>query len=269
LLAGIIGLYLLKSKLLGVSTYEQGFLGNVLSIPQPRSITGMYSFKFLINSFGRLYFWSFVLVAINSIYLFIRSFYLLLLYYLGFLIAFLVVTIVVYQTGDSDIMMERSFMPLALFAMLPLVKMEFRHNWFNRLKVAAIAVLLLCAVLRIYNTGTMYQQRTDYVKHLLDFNRHNNVQKVVTLRDSINMKIIEVPWAFAFETLLLSSGDGNPSQTVFVADEQEQLPDCATDSIFLGAHFWLKWRQEELNTSYFILPYEDYIFVNYKNLIVP
>lgn len=242
-------------------SYEGSFLSNLTNINSILNVfSNSYSIQYLGGHMG-LYF-SLVLcfVIVLGILVF-ESKWKLLLSITGFVFAFFLVTILSYFQGDADIMMERAYVPFVVVIMIPFVDLILTEGL---PKVAWLHVVLLSTVvvwttLGIKKTGAQYSKRISYVNHLIVQAQSKGVSKAVVEKATLDQNLIQVPWAFSIETLLLSSMR-NPDKpvTIYLADSPTMEFDKNNPELFLAVNFWRDWNYKDLNPHYFKLKHGSY-----------
>lgn len=260
LLAMVVGLAIGKVLLTDENSYEGKFFSELLNSPAIiLDLPFAYSTKFFLNRIPRLYFWVMVLECCLVIILLFKKEYLKLFWQLGIIGFFLTITLLTYNKGDSDMMMERAFMPLALFICLPVLNEILENN--NRFKYAKIVFLITIITFsfhRIYSQGMKFRERTRFNQELLAKTSKLPNRKFIVKIDELQKHQI-IYWSYTFETLMLSTITATtPTQTIFPANNTEALSkytENATD-IFLGTDFWLEWGIDHLNQKYFNLSTE-------------
>jgi hypothetical protein len=95
----------------------------------------------------------------------------------------------------------------------------------------------------------------------------NSNKKNIIERKNIESSTLYVPWAFANETLLLSSLQSSAnSSTTYICDSIQQVaPYLQKNDIYLNAPFYLACNLKYLNAHYFKLPNSNYQLIN-RNL---
>ncbi len=249
-----------KVLLTNENSYEGKFFSELLkSSSLLLDLPHAYSTKFFITRTLGLYFWIVIFELVLIIYFISKQKYLKLAWQLTAAGFFLIITFLTYNQGDSDIMMERAFMPLALFVAIPLLKetMEDKPN-LRILKVAILSAAILVSLNRIYQQGRKFKEKTLFNQELLLKTARLPNRKFIADITELE-KHYNTFWSYSFETLILSTITKNiPTQTIFPANDISKLKKYTEGSndVFLGADFWLEWSIDNLNHSYFNLSKE-------------
>lgn len=237
-------------------SHETGFFSELFKIPEllPR-FTELYPMHFIGSRFSKLYLFPVLLLAITQVLYVKRKKYWLMAYTLVFNAAFLFISIVVYNQGDSDHGMERSFLPLAFFIGLPFLKEVFENNLKSSLKlgVALLAIIgVLNGVQNVVKDGKIFQKRENVLSDLIEKAKQYNGSKFYVDKSVLSGNDMLVSYNLAVETLLLSLLDNEAPKTIFldkrniVTAEDLQNPD-----LFLFADYYARRNQSELNTDFF------------------
>lgn len=253
----LVGLALLKVSLTSENSYEGKFFSELLKSPfMIFDLFQAYSTKFFINRTTSLYLWIVIIELILVFYLAIKKDYLKLFWQLGTLGFFLIITLLTYHKGDSDMMMERAFMPLALFVSIPFMKEISENNSKYRLiKTIFITIVVVFSFSRIYTQGKAFWERTRFNQELLAKTAHLPNRKFI-VESSELQKHHYTYWSHSFETLILSTITADiPTQTIFPANDVNNYLKYTegAGNVFLGADFWLEWGIDNLNHKYFNL----------------
>jgi hypothetical protein len=260
LLILVIGLAIGKVILTDENSYEGKFFSELLKSPSIIfELPFAYSTKFLIKRIFGLYLWVAILELILILYLAIRKDYLKLFWQLGISGFFLIVTLLTYNKGDSDMLMERAFMPLALLVSIPLLKeMLDNNNQYRMLKLSFLTLIVAVSLNRINKQGKVFRERTRFSQELMAKTAKLPNRKFIIASSELQ-KHHYTYWSHSFETLILSSITVNiPTQTIYPANDINQLTKYTenANNVFLGADFWLEWSIDDLNHKYFNLSKE-------------
>ena len=247
-----------KVLLTNENSYEGKFFSELLKSPSIIfDLPDAYATKFFVKKIFRLYFWLTIFELALIIYLVSKKQYVKLVWQLASSGFFLVVTLLTYNQGDSDMMMERAFMPLALFVAVPLFKEMLENNSFKYLKFSLLSVVILISTNRIYQQGKKFRERTQFNLGILSKTAHLPNRKFIVEKSEIDKHYV-IFWSHSFETLILSAITENmPTQTIFPANDLSKLTKYTSgeaNDIFLGTDFWLEWGINDLNSKYFNLP---------------
>jgi hypothetical protein len=250
----LIKLYHTKS-----SSYEGNFISSMVGSGSP--ITDFFNFcsvRFFAKRIPSLYFWLLVLTFILFIYLILRKEYRKTAYLMVSSAGFLLIILLTYSKGDSNVMMERGFLPLCLFISIPFFNELLVINKKNLLLVFSIFVIIVLAgVRRLNNEGKLFQSRIAYLDQLIEkTNDYQGGKFLLKRSEEISSNII-IPWNFPFTIMVLSAMKGKDhTKTIFLYDDLKDWEKYLTGNPdkFLGADFCLNWKTAILNPHYFKLP---------------
>ncbi len=221
----------------------------------------LYSFKFFFNRIPGIYFFTVttgIIVLINYLY---SKDWLKLIYFILSSTFFFLITLVIYHEGNADIAMERIFLPLNVFIAIPFCKDVVLRNHRVTLKsVSYIVIVLILSITFIFRGALKYERRTDYLSKIVSDLSKTSESKFIACQEQLDMEIVEIPWAFSTETLLLSSLGKNPSKTVYLVGKETDIDniDINKDNSLLVTDFWLYWDADKLNNKYFKLNSGNY-----------
>ncbi len=173
-------------------------------------------------------------------------------------LAFTIVSILAFSAGDSDQMMEKSFMPgIFMFVLLFSVlyyRIEKDVNYY-----ALTLVLCSLTFINIANASREYRDRLNLLSGILDGMPCSSPKLIVGFSDfDQNIDRFNF-WANSMDALILSkcSGDRCP-KTIFFAEDKYK---CSRDTVNTDLFLYLNWNpygMEDLNPDYFDLPSVSY-----------
>lgn len=264
LLTLVVGLAVSKVMLTDENSYEGKFFSELIKSPSIiLDLPNAYSKIFFFDRIFGLYLWVVILELILILYLFLKREYLKLVWQTGVSGLLLLVTLLTYNKGDSDMLMERAFMPLALLISIPVIKEFLEDNYkYRMLKLTFLTLIIAVSFNRINTQGKEFRKRTRFNQDLMVKTSKLPNRKFIVESGELQ-KYHYTFWSHSFETLMLSSITENiPTQTIYPANDVGQLTKYTenVNNVFLGADFWLEWNIDNLNHKYFNLstelPYE-------------
>lgn len=253
-------------------TNEQSYEGQIFtslrnSFDIISNFYNLYSLNFFLKRITNIYLFSVIITILVTVFYIRKGAYLRLIYYLFSLFAFFIINVITYYRGDSDMAMERSYMPLSIFICIPFVKeILIENRRYDILKVAFVNIILLFSLIGIYRTGLIYKERLAYLDILLEYSNQFPEKKFIIEKKNVSMEKIIVPWAFATETLIYSSViSHDDARTFYLIDDIETFKfDDQNPDLFLCVDFWRSWDGRRLNASYFDLPEGRYKIIRNK-----
>ncbi len=271
LILAVAALAFAKVVLTSEHSYEGRFFAELLKSPAIiLNLSGTYSKHFFFDRINGLFLGVVVFEFILVLYLLYKKEYLKLFWQSGFCFIFLIVTLLAYNKGDSNILMERAFMPLALLTSIPLMKEMLENNRNYQLpKFFFLLLIVFTCFNRIGKQGVVFRERIRFNQELMAKTAKLPNRKFIADNKDLQ-KHYNTFWSYSFETLLLSAITENiPTQTIYPANDVAQLTKYTENpnSIFLGAEFWLEWEIGNLNPKYFDLPKETaYVVIKIDEL---
>ena len=268
----IIGILTVTKVLLtNENSYEGKFFSELLKSPSIiLELPHTYSTKFFVKRIFKLYFLLTFFELALIVYLVSKKKYIKLIWQIAASGFFMIITLLTYNQGDSDMMMERAFMPLTIFVAIPLLKETIEENKFRIVKFALLTAVVLISTNRIYQQGKKFRERTRFNQEILSKTSHLANRKFIVDRNEMEKHYLTF-WSHSFETLILSAiTDNMPTQTIFPSNDLNKLKKYTSgeaDDRFLGTDFWLEWGINGLNSNYFKLPTDyPYAIVNINEL---
>lgn len=226
------------------------------------------SFRFLlIHSWEAttVYTLSLLLFVGSLLYYVFKKLFYQLAYVAGVWAAIVLVSVVVYQAGESAPVLGKAFAPLAFvssFALFHEIR-PMRNAWAN----AGISLLLAAALFSKFRDisliGKQQKKRIALLEEYIQTAREKGVHKAIIPYSSDMQEMEIIPWSYPMESLLLSSFDSdNNSVTLYVehTHSYSAMQVAQQDPLVflsLPGNSWL--QQAQLNTKYFRLPETVYM----------
>lgn len=230
---------LLGRMLLPPSGYEQGLYAAVVEgVSQAIRFKELPAVEFLVGhswSYTTLYLplwclWSLVLVAL----VWQRRSTLFMLVLAGPL-GYALLNILTYHEGETAMMMEKNFLPLATMVALPLAWLIYRYQ--RTWSVFPLVLLLFVQFRGISFAVRPMQERQQHIEALVNKLNDQKVHKVILDASAWDPRQVGVVWALPFETIMLSAlgGPGHTYTAVYdpehavVTGDGVYLPPWDTD----------------------------------------
>lgn len=168
--------------------------------------------------------------------------------------------------------MQRAYLPLSFFTILPLFYELRNHEKSNLIISSLFIVVAILSFIRIGKEGiylhsktkeldsiiTQAYQKTGKHKFLLDKSKHDYTYEIKS-------------WTFPFMTLVYSSMKYDPGITMNFVDNVELYSEYVNSTekcnVFLGPDFWREWSVDGLNKKYFKLPQCETYYIIDNNLL--
>jgi hypothetical protein len=265
LLATILAILLTALKLANTSegSYDAAFLSQIPEFPKLfANIGSNWSLHYFAERLGQVYVLLPIAVIVAGIWLAINKLYKLLILHLVFNVFFFLFTILIYHQGDSDLMMQRAFMPFAFFSLAAAFaggarKVQLKLNTTFSLFVTAITLVALTGIFRY---GTFMSERLSYMQqtHI----KHQSSGRVFLSLNEIDQKFVPIPWSYSLETLIYSSIQTNGKDCFsIITTDYEGLVFAQPErpEVFMTNNSYGRILFEELNPRYFNLNKAVYI----------
>lgn len=265
LFLGAASLLVLGKLLLTEKESYEGNLFNQLS-----------NFKSLVLNFGNLYSFGFLKAHFYDLYIYVsiagmivllwyikQKYFLKLILFVGSIFLFLFISIIIYNEGDSDMMMERAYSMLIIFALVPFMK-DLYSGLKNKISLNILLVIIVFVSIRgVYEKGEFYHRRVEYISELIQKYKKEEKSKFILGKNAINDEVVMVAWAFSIETLMYSSLEGPDfSKTFYIVKDFNSFNyDKDDKSLFLFLTFAQNWNIKNLNKKYFRLKEEEYTLI--------
>lgn len=216
----------------------------------------------LVGRLADLYLYPLALYAVVLAMHLRRRQWLRLVWGMGFNVAFILMTAIVYHADTGHIAVERAWLPLVFFAGVPFV-CECRPRRPQAL-LLLFAALLLLACGKIVDSSKHYRHRLDALQSIVDCGRRNGHRKLVAEAVSFEPRFKVRSWATAFETLMLSSMQGPDGTVTLYLDEMPYVatnPDYQVLDAYLAVPWNRLWNYSTLDPRYFRLPPQPYVLL--------
>ena len=253
------------------STFMPSFYDVIFCLKHPDKITIFQSFYSRLLD---LYLFPLALYAITLVFHWRRREWQRLTYSLLFNGLFLLMTIIVYRWEDSDVGIERSFLPIMFFASVPFVceVLPAASDRVHRITLLLFSLALMLSYGKIAYTSRHYTQRLDKLEEIASEGRRQGLHKMVTDEQSLKRVVDIQSWATSFESMLVSSLHG-PRNTVNIYAEIEPVqadnPDYRLADVYLGVPWWRLWYYNSLRPQWFSLPQQTYCLLTFDEKSAP
>jgi hypothetical protein len=177
---------------------------------------------------------------------------------LGFVTMFWIITVVIYAPGDSDIAMERSFLPLFFFCGLPFVVEvlpKLSLKW-NTVFYIGLIVLLAGGFAKIVTASIPYTKRLEKMGEISVMANQLGKKKILVDAETAEQIFPITNWGVGFESMIYSALKGIDS-TVNIYIVESINPDVKQYQnldIYFAVPWSPYWKIDALNPHYFKLP---------------
>ncbi|MEZ5172596.1 MAG: hypothetical protein R2850_03580 [Bacteroidia bacterium] len=260
ILIAVLSLY--KTAQTEATSYEGQFLSVIPEFPKllgdfGNNWTREYFFNELNHTY--LFLWTIFVLALAGMLR--RRMFLRASYYLLFNVGLLIFTMLIYHKGDSYVMMERAFMPLAFTVAAPAMELicVSKKTRNNLIQALAIIIVFMVGFGRISEKAMFMDERLAYMNKL---HQKYSAPKICLKTSQVDMQLIEVPWPVCFESLLYSSAVYGKDScfTISVMSEEEfEAADLSSPDNFITPGFFGSLKTTELNQQFFKIPPQPYV----------
>ncbi len=254
-------LFVVKALFFSKGSHDESFLGELKNVGGliPK-LGSLYPVHFLKIRFLQFYFIPFLMLLAVLWNWFRQKNWGMIFGFLLFIGGFLLISLVIYNKGDANHGMERSFLPLLFFIALPFFNEVFRKFYDETtgkqwLTIPAIIVLLSVGIANILIAAPKFERRTKELQGYIDLVRCSSATKFFIKKNTVNPDLLMVNYGTAIETILLSSLD-NPlySRTIFLDDTViASLPEKANSEQIYFTQYWPLRNIQEFNSRYYTL----------------
>jgi hypothetical protein len=251
-----------------VFTQKQGYDSNLYAELKnaPEVISGLfltYPVRFLATRFFGLYLFAALLFMLSIAVLFKRRRGLA-SFAVAYLLLSLLVTLIIYNKGDGDALMERSFLP---FVFMSAIAASFSMELVQRgLQFVFLLLVLAGTVItftKFVRTGSEYRTRLELLSKLVDYARASNQPKLIAEWKLLDERLRLNHWATSVDVLLLSSLDDQKQVSIYPCNSMAEIDTSNKDpELFLAYPWWVYWSSKDFDPKFFKLDKVPYQILN-------
>ena len=256
----ILGVFVLLSLIKYLTTdtnsYEGQFFSQIIEFPklikQLDSNYTFHYFKYTINTTYHVYLIAF---ALGICFLFLRKSYVNLLFYSLFPVGFVLFTVLIYHQGDSDLMMQRAFLPLGFFISIPIFNQFKLHqnNVIKSLQFIFIILIYFASFWMISLQGNEMNKRFAYMDEL---HAKFNASRMFLNCNEVDMNRVGVQWSYCLESLLYSSANFGKDKSYMIAiysDTELKREEIFSDKVLISHESFGRINFSDLDNRYYHL----------------
>jgi hypothetical protein len=219
----------------------------------------LYPAQYLIRKYNTIYLAPIILI-ITSILVSLRNKkHIEILISIGFSLFLIISSVVTYNKGDTDGMMEKSFMP-AIFMFVILFAINF-YNGSQKL-LMKITLILSCffSFRQIITASEPFEKRLAMLEDIGRYQAKNNFPKMIANYSDFDESILRFnEWSTAIDMLILSTCKTNTPVTLFLTYDKNSIDtDQTNNHLFLCLNWWPYWDNKDVNPKHFKLAYKPY-----------
>lgn len=230
------------------------------------------SFKFLNVKAFNIYLFSMILFFVTIAWYVVKKDYLKLTYYLVSLLLFLLVLFTTFNIWYFPFIQEKNLMGLNIFLLIPFLKDVVFVSGRNRIISQWFLILLfVTGVFHVAGAALFYKNRQAYLRNLIAITRHFPEKKFIVSESMVDREQVNVNWALAPETLLLSSLQSpDSSVSIYVNDVTGKIDEGTNlndSNLFICAPWAKNLDIRGLNKRYFNLDNSVYRVLSEKDML--
>ncbi len=271
IVAFVVVLFVSKAFFGGSAAHDTGFFSEFKNIKEILpNFWHTYTIKYPIRFFSKIYIYPSIMFVIVTVFFILKKQYLKIAYIIFSILGFLFISLIIYNKGDYDIGMERTFLPLVFFISIPFVQTIslYKSKIIDYSLFIFIIISLGISFYGINNVSQIYTNRINYIDKLIS-DKNSDSRKFVITDEIINHDLVKANWCLAIESLLYSSlSSPDSAVTFFYQKNIKSLLDLEkTDEIFYATPWGMNWHSNTLNEKYYNLPTQKYALYSYSPLI--
>lgn len=248
-LLGIIGIYIMIyviKALFFSSGYDNEAMSRVKNFitlfPDYFSIP---SHRIFIKRCIDDYYFILILSAINIVGLLLQKKYQKLLLSLAAFLGFVMLINVSYPDGSYQFYIEPQYAILTVYIAVPFCYDIIPAISKKGIIMAALPVMLLLCLIKIYNTHKEYTTRMSWYQSVLDKTAGRSNKKLIMKAGSDPLHLVKMDWASAYEFWLLSTLKTGNSRSIIIEERPGEFDQYLNENkLFIG-----KWTS---------IPYRDF-----------
>ncbi len=252
-------MYSYKYVTINSGSYEGNILDNLSFSVLTNDFFNFYSTKFFLKRIYSFYLATTLLFAGCIVLYGFQKKILKLILVIGFVTGYFIINNIIYKSGDSDIQMEKTFMPLTIFCVIPLFKNFSGKKAFETIKTFIFLVIIVSSFYFILR-NKVYVNRLNYMNKIANGVRCTDSQKFFVYSSDLDRRRLMYSWTFSMETIFQSTYNKFESlKTIYIfQDEIPEHVDLKRKDLFLFVPYYLCLNVNDLNKKYFDLPQEEY-----------
>ena len=213
-----------------------------------------------------LYFWPFMLLAITVTYHLLKKKFIQSAIVMVATLGFFVLAAATFYHGDSEMMMEKAYMPA--FTMIAIAVTPMLEDMFLSAGILVIALLpfFIMSIIGINMLGNkVFKPRLLAIDRIVDDCIANQQYKVIGWQHSAPFVLRQNWWATSADVLVRSTIKKGKSVTLYMAASEGDFHVSKQPDAFLYVVWCLSKKTSDLNTTYFSLPNQPYNTINLSN----
>lgn len=247
-------LSLIKLMTTDTDSYEGQFFSQIVEFPQLiKQLNSNYTFQYFKNNLYSTYHIYLIVFVLGICLMILRKSFVNFLFYSLFIVGFVLFTVLIYHQGDSDLMMQRAFLPVGFFIAIPILN-QFQLHQNNLIKSTQLIFIILiyfACFWMISFQGIVMKKRFAYMD---DLHAKFNVSRIYLNCKEVDMNRVGVQWSFCLESLLYSSVSLGKDKTYMIAlynDFELKREEIFSDKVLISHESFGRINFSDLDDRYF------------------
>ncbi|MEO7874447.1 MAG: hypothetical protein ABIT08_17805 [Bacteroidia bacterium] len=220
----------------------------------------LFPIRYLIRQYDTVYVAPSILITTSIIASLFNRKYMELFICMGFSLCLIVSTVITFNKGDTDGMMEKAFMP-AIFMFAILFSINFYESSKGNLFLFfSLAVSCFFSFKEIVHRSEPFTKRLAMLEGISRYQAENNIPKLIANYSDFDSNILKFnEWSTSIDVLMLSTCKLNQPVTLFLTDDKNRYYiEKDANLLFLCLVWWPYWDKDDLNWIYFKIAYAPY-----------
>lgn len=211
----------------------------------------------------QLYVWPIALLILGIVFFRKEKSLLKILFLLLAVLGFTALAAATFYHGDSQMMMEKAYMPAFTMLAIATAPLFFETGWMSKIGMGFLVAFYAFALWQINFVGHKeFSPRLLAIDKLVTQCIAKNQYKVMARQDSAAGIWRGYWWATAADVLVRSTLQSQHSVTLYLYQSEENLAYAQTSNSFLYTNWWRDRTLADLNPRFFKLPLHSYDTIN-------
>lgn len=263
--------FIIKLMLTPSDSYEGNYITTISDIELWRNALSLFPTRFFISN-SYTYLPGIMLLVGIAVFLFYKKEFLKAIFILFSFSIYFVVINVVFHTGDAPAGMERIYLPIAVFAVVPFITdywTDFRKLMWIKI---IVGVIFLVSLIRINQSAKEFIIRYRIVKAACERLQNLPGNRFYFYEHEIKDRLeLLAVWAISIESLLISTANCNKQVTIFMSNDLNNIHKVKEmhSNLFMHVSFLPFINAEtDLNPNYFHLTPSQYSHIDASKYLI-
>lgn len=178
-------------------------------------------------------------------------------------VVFTLIAILTFYEGNSQMMMEKAFMPAFTMLAISGATLPISSQIFKGIYLALITACLAWALIGINISGHKdYRSRINALNNFIKKAQNKQHQKFACNLNNAPDVFKTNWWATSADVLMLSTINYQKPVTLYLFNNDEDMSYAQQPDAFLYVNWWRNWNLSNLSQHYFSLPNQPYQIIN-------